>query len=194
MLALGALVAFFIHEVGDDSPAGSRKKFSFKKFKRGLRRIAKKGGKVLKNVAQKAGGLGTGVLKTGINAVSGIAKEAIDTVKDPIKKAKEFYDIGKQTVVHGAKSASALAHGDFKRAMLEAENAAEPLARKIGDEFTGGEVSKFEKKTGMKPAHFYENIKMASKPKNWKNVGEAFVAADKAQSKAAAAAARRLYY
>lgn len=198
MLALIALAVLFFNELGDDSPPGSRKKFSFKKFKRGLKRglkagkkIFKKGGKVFQTMAEKAGGIGTGMIKTGFNAVTGIAKEAIDTVKDPLNKAKEFYDIGKQTVVHGAKSASALAHGDFKRAMLEAENAAEPLTRKIGDEFTGGEVSKFEKKTGMKPAHFYENIKMASKPKNLKNIGEGFVAADKA-SKGGDGASRRL--
>ena len=94
-----------------------------------------------------------------------MAKEAVDTVRNPLAKAKEFYDMGKQTVMSTANAAKALAHGDVKKALYEAENAIVAPARKIGDEMTGGAVSEVEKKTGLKPGHFIENVSALTNPK-----------------------------
>lgn len=174
LMLLAAVVLFVIYEIGndgDDDPHpydGSRKGW-FKKLGRGLKKGFKKVGKFANKVAKKGAQValkaGGEVVKRGVNAVAGMAKEAAETVADPLKKAKELYNIGKTTVVSSANAAKALAHGDFKKAIYEAENAIEAPARKIGDELTGGAVSEVEKKTGLKPGHFIENISALTNPK-----------------------------
>ena len=178
LMLLVAVALFVIYEIGDDGVddphihyphgPGSRKSW-FKKLGRRLKKGFKKVGKFVRKAAEKGGQLalkaGKEAIKRGVGTVTGMAKEAIDTVKNPLKKAKEFYDIGKKTVVSTAKAANALAHGDVKKALYEAENAIEAPARKVGDEFTGGAVSDFEKKTGMKPGHFIENVGGLTNPK-----------------------------
>lgn len=172
------IVFVVVYELGNSEERiqGSRKKWGFfKKIGKGLksatgivRKAADVGGNLLKNV-------GEGAVKKGLGAVSGVAKEAFDTIKDPLKKAKEYYDIGKQTVVSGARAANALAHGDLKKAAYETENAIEPLARKVGDTVTDGAVSKFEERTGMKAGHYIENISMLKNPKNLVDAGKALM-------------------
>lgn len=175
LMLLAAIALFVIYEIGNDGDDhdlhpydGSRKSW-FKKLGRKLKKGFKKVGKFAGNVAKKGAQLalkaGGEVIKKGVNAVAGVAKEAVETVADPLKKAKELYNIGKTTVVSTANAAKALAHGDIKKAIYEAENAIEAPARKIGDEFTGGAVSEVEKKTGLKPGHFIENISALKNPK-----------------------------